>query len=366
MKRFFFIIFVTLLAGCEPISGTAEITPSKEVVTQTDDENTQGADTNRDDTVKYPPNSHIRLEDIEIAVKNLVEPTDEVEKKDKVEREKDDLKAQETVADYTRYMFWAGLVGLIFTAIGIALIWRQLKQTQKAITIAAQSNEVADKAASAAMASADDARHRTQLELQPGIVVTEIVSVDFLMQRHITEGPDAPYTELRVHGMERKGNYWFQELPCTIHIKVKNWGRLPVYGVDVRGSISIQSAHHERPIENELKGSMVGGRQEFIAPESEETIEIPFGRASFYTQRARFDEGDDYSGRTNIILDNCSLFMMGEVFFRDEFTKEGEVRVLNFSWGSMYNREDNRNENTDNVRISRIRTVNTAAIIEES
>jgi len=161
-----FILIVIFISGCQPVNQSLETAAQKEEVAHSDKQNSEGYNTNSNEHVKYAPNSHIRLEDIETAVKNLVEPTSEVDNKDKIQREKDDLHAQETVANYTRYMFWSSIAGLFLTAIGIYFIWRTFNQTKDAIRVASASNVSAERAAQAASASVEVARQIGQAEVR--------------------------------------------------------------------------------------------------------------------------------------------------------------------------------------------------------
>lgn len=240
---------------------------------------------------------------------------------------------------------------------GLILLWWTLNATRSAAKSAADTLVQAKEATNAAWASVEESKSQFIRQMQPGLIVTDVESLDFHMARKV-DGDGEPRTELEVMAMELQegGRYWHAGLWCKVTLRVRNWGKLPIHGINVTGTFSISSPEHDRPNTDEKPGT-INGRHEFLAPETEDSIELHFCYASFYSDFVRTTHNDPLSGRTRLVLDDCFIHIMGEVYFRDQFTSDEEVRVLSFVWGDTYNPIFNRDKKKRKVSMRPIRTV---------
>lgn len=264
------------------------------------------------------------------------------------------LDAQWSLAVVTYFAFCVGIIGIIL----VFLTLRATRETIKVTRNAAKEQILeAEKATNAAWASVEESKSQFRREMQPGLIVTDVESFDFHMARKVNYSGEQ-VTELEVMAMElqEEGPYWHKGLWCKVKLRVRNWGKLPIHGIEVKGTFSISSGHHNRPHVDEKPGIIIG-RHDFIAPETEDTITLSFCYASFYSDHVQTTDNDPFSGRTRLILDDCFLYIIGEVYFKDQFTDSTEIRVLNFSWGDTYNPQYNMDKKKQKVSMRPIRTI---------
>lgn len=93
---------------------------------------TEGNNSDSQEKVSYPPNSHIRLGDIQLAINNLVGEESEKATKEAEERSKADLKAQQQMSKWTFWMFVVSVGGFFLGILGTVLIGWTLHETRKA------------------------------------------------------------------------------------------------------------------------------------------------------------------------------------------------------------------------------------------
>ncbi|MBX3489795.1 hypothetical protein [Parvibaculum sp.] len=74
------------------------------------------------------------IQGIETAVRDLVAAQDQGKDVDEIQRQKDDLDAQEKMALWAMWMFVAAATSVLLTGAGILLLWKTLKATRDALT----------------------------------------------------------------------------------------------------------------------------------------------------------------------------------------------------------------------------------------
>jgi hypothetical protein len=106
------------------------------------------------------------IQGIESAIRDLIAEEDKIARQRQEEREISDLQAQEDMAFWAMWMFFATLATVFLTAIGVLLIWRTLFYTRRAV-------EEAEKGTSAALDAVAVTRDVGQAQIRCYIHVME-------------------------------------------------------------------------------------------------------------------------------------------------------------------------------------------------
>ncbi|MBX3492031.1 MAG: hypothetical protein KF899_03670 [Parvibaculum sp.] len=151
------------------------------------------------------------IQGVETAIRDLVAAQNQEEDPAHIQRQKDDLDAQERMALWAKWMFFAAVGSVFLTGLGVLLIWRTLYHTKRAVAQAAIASDAAMKAVAEArksnritVASAKESRRIGHTQTRAYVSVSECF-IRFL--------PDG--------------------LPPNFNIDFKNTGQSPAY--DLRG-----------------------------------------------------------------------------------------------------------------------------------
>jgi len=145
------------------------------------------------------------IQGIEAAIRSHVAKEDKGESKRKEQREIDDLKAQQDMASWAKWMFWAAVASLVLTAVGVYLIYRTLGYTRDAAKAAADAVEEARKATAAAEETNNTVARNSYLELRAYVSVVpaginELISTQLAMGHvDVRNVGKLPAREVSVH-----------------------------------------------------------------------------------------------------------------------------------------------------------------------
>lgn len=126
------------------------------------------------------PDLESALNRIEAAIRDLISEDDKINRQREEDREIRDLEAQTNMAYWAKLMFWAALVTVILTAIGVILIRRTLHYTAEAAQFAAATLKEAENTTAAAIETVEVTRDlgRAQVRAYVGIKHCEIKIAD--------------------------------------------------------------------------------------------------------------------------------------------------------------------------------------------
>ena len=235
------ICVIVFLSGCQLSSHDLEATlkehPAAAPSEQESDRNHQDGN----EPIQYPSDSHIRVEDIESAIKNLVEPDSGNEKKEKIGREKDDLKAQQRMAYYTKLLFIASAFAVLLTGVGLELLRRTLVATQNAADSTALALKQAIMTTEETRRGIDTASQNARQQLVQAQRANEV-------SRDMGVAQTRAYISIQrvaiwVQVLKTGGLGWQSNNRGNFHFTIKpifeNTGNTPAYNVSYKFKISL-------------------------------------------------------------------------------------------------------------------------------
>ncbi len=130
---------VLILATCNFPNNSLKASPVEQIQVKTTEGETRNENYDGDNAVTYAPESHIRIEDVQTALENLVEQEGPIKQKDEKYQANKDLAAQESMAESARRMTNISLWGTILSAAGLLTLLCTLKLTRQANNISSDT-----------------------------------------------------------------------------------------------------------------------------------------------------------------------------------------------------------------------------------